>query len=107
MELITALVGSASDGSLFTCDCLRDGGELWLVTSWYETQDGLSRSPAIAIRVDRWLAQETPRSVHQVLVHPLSIAVLNGEMNAAPPCETLREQKAEARFGWLPVRAAS
>lgn len=109
MELVHALVGDATGNELFTLDCLRDGDELWMIPSWYVAQDGRSRTPAIAIRVNEAAPQPSAFAGHQLLLQPISKAVLTGatDTHAGETYEVLRDELAEARFGWLPVRVTS
>lgn len=109
MELVTGLVGDATGNEMFTFDCLRDEGELWIVASWYESLDGKSRTPAIAIRVNQPDPQAMERSAHQLLLQPIAKAVLFGQIDTheGERFAVLRDEQAESRFGWLPVRTLS
>lgn len=109
MDVLTALVGDATGNEMFTLDCLRDEGELWIISSWYEALDGKSKTPAIAIRVNQPDPQAMERSAHQLLLQPIAKAVLLGQTDTheGERFVVLRDEQAEARFGWFPVRVAS
>ena len=62
MELVRVLIGSESDGWLFSQDALLIGNELWLVPLWLLSPDGKWQRPGRAVRVDPLGFQ---RSVHE------------------------------------------
>lgn len=100
-ELLVAGVGSGT--GLFTCDCLRIEGALWLVPAWLTHRTEEWRKPARMIRVPPTWAQEIRFGGLDLLItRPIPTDVLAGHcVSHAGVAYEVREAPDEPR---LPTR---
>lgn len=83
-RLVRVLVGSATDGMLYTHDAIETADGLLLVPMWLKSQDGSAMTPAIAIPLAKSHLQPAPTDfgVEWLVTLPIPTAALEGDLEA-------------------------